>query len=64
MTHENNYSEFKGTTKEAIRDIREDISALKEEVQVLNKKVWILVIALSILAIDRLPSLVGLVLAR
>ena len=56
--------EFKGTTKEAIRDIREDISLLKSEVKSINNKLIVVFILLAVAVIERLPTLISLVLAR
>lgn len=56
--------EFRGTTKEAIRDIREDISSLKKEVKSINDKLIVVFILLAIAVIERLPTLISLVMAK
>ena len=55
--------EFKGTTKEAIRDIRKDVAEISDDMKSMNRRIWILFILLSVAIIERLPSLVGYALA-
>ena len=57
-------NEFKGSTKEAIKDIRGDIRELKTEVRSLNRRWWITIILLTALTLEKLPSIVNLVLAK
>lgn len=56
--------EFKGTTKQAIVDIRKDIDEIKGDVKSMNKRILILFILLTVAIIERLPSLISLALAR
>lgn len=60
----NNISEFKGSTKEAIMDIKQDIRDLTSKVESLSRKYWILMILLSLIAIEKLPDVIKLALAR
>ena len=62
MTYEN--GEFKGTVKEAIADIKEDIVELKTDFKGMNKRIWILFILLSVAIIERLPSLLSIAMAK
>lgn len=64
MAENGNLGEFKGTTKEAIRDIREDISSLKGDIASINNKLLVVFILLAIAIIERLPTLINLVLAK
>ncbi len=60
----NTNGEFKGTTKQAIADLKEEVREVKVEVKSLNKRFWIfLIIGTAILA-ERLPSLLNIALAR
>ena len=59
----NTNGEFKGTVKEAIRDIRSDIGEVKEDIKSLNKRYWLLLILVTVAVIERLPALVNLVSA-
>lgn len=60
----NNIGEFKGTTKEAIRDIRGDVKELKNEIKSLNRRWWITIVLLTALTLEKLPSIVSLVMAK
>ena len=59
----NTNGEFKGTVKEAIRDIRSDISEVKDDIKSLNKRYWLLLILVTVAVIERLPALVGIISA-
>ena len=52
--------EFVGTTKEAIRDLKEDVVEVKKEVAALNKRFWVLLILITVAVIERLPSIIAL----
>ena len=60
----NNIGEFKGTTKEAIKDIRGDIKEMKDDIKGLNKRFWVLLIIGTVALIERLPDLITLALAN
>ncbi len=62
MRKSNEY--FKGTTKEAIRDIREDVKKIYKKQESMDKRIWILFIMLSIAIIERVPSIVSLAMAK
>jgi len=57
----NSNDEFKGTTKEAISDLKKEVKETKDEVQSLNKRFWIILILLTVAVIERLPTLINLV---
>jgi len=56
----NGNSEFKGSTKEAIADLKEDVRGIKTEVNSLNKRFWLVLILLVVAVIERLPTLIAL----
>ena len=56
--------EFKGSTKQAIVDIRNDISTLQSDVKSINNKMVVVFILLSVAVVERLPSLINLVMAK
>ncbi len=62
MTHDN--GEFKGSTKQAIIDIRGDIKKIDKRQDSMDKRIWYLFILLAVATIERLPSLVSLVMAK
>lgn len=63
MKNDHNIYEFKGSTKQAIADIKEDIAAVQQDVRSLNHK-FNLLFALTLIAfIERAPDLVKTVLA-
>ena len=59
----NGDSEFKGSTKEAINDLKGDMADVKKEVSSLNKRFWIMLILLVVAVIERLPTILSLALA-
>ena len=52
--------EFKGSTKEAILDLKEDVKGIKTEVNSLNKRFWVILILLAVAVMERLPALIAL----
>lgn len=63
MTNTQN-GEFKGTVKEAIADIRSDIAELKADLKTLKDRYWFLLIILLITLADKIPQLIGMVVAK
>ena len=59
----NGDSEFKGSTKEAINDLKGDMADVKKEVSSLNKRFLIILILLVVAVIERLPTILSLALA-
>ena len=60
----NGNNEFRGSTKEALRDIRDDVKDVQMRVSRMEKWMWIVTGALIALSTTRLPDLVKLVLAQ
>lgn len=60
MSKNGDINEFKGSTKEAIADLKGDMIDVKKEVSSLNKRFWIILILLSVAVIERLPNLITL----
>lgn len=60
MTKNNDILEFKGTTKEAISDLKADVIEVKKEVSSLNKRFWVILILVAVAVMERLPALVAL----
>ena len=60
----NDNNEFKGSTKEALRDIRDDIKDVQMRVSRMEKWMWIVTGALIALSTTRLPDFVKIVLAQ
>jgi hypothetical protein len=56
----NGLSEFKGTTKQAIADLKEDIGELKKEVAGIKTWMFAVTILLTVAVIERLPILINL----
>ena len=59
----NNSGEFRGSTKQALTDLREEIQELKKRVESLNTRFWIILILLILTTIERLPTLINFALA-
>ena len=61
----NTNNEFKGTMKEAVADIKDDIKDMKSKMDRIEKWIWIMTGALLVLGVTRLPELTKiLVLAK
>ena len=60
----NGNNEFRGSTKEALRDIRDDVKDVQMRVSRMEKWMWIVTGALIALSTTRLPDLVKIVLAQ
>ena len=60
MTKNGDIAEFKGTTREAIADLKEDVKCIKNDVASLNKRFWILLILVTVAVIEKLPTLLAL----
>ncbi len=58
-----NNGEFKGTVKEAIADLKEDVGEIKLDVRSLNKRFWILLIIGSLALADYVPDLLKVAFA-
>jgi hypothetical protein len=59
----NSNGEFKGSTKQALKDMGRDISELKDEVKILRKWLTILSIVTTVAVIERLPDFAKAVVA-
>lgn len=66
--------EFKGATQQAVKDIREMMEKYQianesahqvqtSKIEKLEVKTWIIIISLTVLAVEKLPSLVSMVMA-
>jgi len=60
----NGNNEFKGSTKEALRDIRDDMKDVQMRVSRMEKWMWLVTGGLIALSAGRLPDLVKIVLAQ
>jgi len=59
-----NNGEFKGSTKQALADLKEHIQEIKNELASLNRRYWVVLILLVVTVIERLPTLINLALAQ
>ena len=64
MTRNGDISEFKGSTKQAILDMREDIRTVQTDIKSINNKLIVLFLILVVSVVERLPSLISLVMAK
>jgi len=55
------YGEFRGTTRQAILDIKEDIKGFDKRIENLEKRFLIMIILLVVAVIERLPNLISYV---
>lgn len=62
MTKNGSNGEFKGTTREAIRNLHTNVSEVKDEVQSLNRRFWIILIVVTVAMVERLPGFMGVIL--
>ena len=64
MTNNNeNLGEFKGTTREALAALKEDVKSIQTDISRINKWLVSLTILTAIAVIERLPQLISLVSA-
>ena len=63
MAQNNDNGEFKGSTKEAILDLKADLAEVKADVAKIRNWMLIITMLLTVAIIERLPTLVNLVRA-
>lgn len=61
MANDNGF--FKGTTKQAIADLKEDFGKLEKKMDVVNNRTILIIIIISILFAERANQFIGIALA-
>ncbi len=60
---ENQNGEFKGSTTQALHDMRSDVRDLKDEVRALRRWLTVLSIVTAVAVLERLPNLLSTIAA-